>query len=171
FKLRVRSASPYVGVLGTSIDLKQYSGLTLVSAVAADGSPLRTRPFSDGDFLIVRGDAEAAARLASDQGLAFRLEDAPGDVAETLFNRASGLAEVVIPPRSGLLGQAVFPGMVTDSGDLVILDVQRRGEEQGPDETMLEVGGKLLLQGKWKEVVGRLASPDAHTVETREHDR
>ena len=51
---------------------------------------------------------------------------------DTLFNRASGLAEVVIPPRSGLVGQAVFPGMVTPSGDLIILAVQRRGEDLGP---------------------------------------
>ena len=45
--------------------------------------------------------------------------------------RGSGVAEVVIPPRSGLIGEAVFPGMVTDSGDLVILAVQRKGEELG----------------------------------------
>jgi hypothetical protein len=38
------------------------------------------------------------------------------------------LAEVVIPPRSGMVGQPVFPGMITPSGDLVILAIQRRGE-------------------------------------------
>ena len=167
FKLRVRSGSPYVGVLGTSIDLKQYSGLSLVSAVAGDGSgPLRTRPFSVGDILIVRGDAETAASLATDQGLAFRLEDTPGDVAETLFNRSSGLAEVVIPPRSGLAGQTVFPGMVTDSGDLIILAVQRRGEDQGPNETTLAVGDSLLLQGTWKALDEHLADPDVLVVDS-----
>jgi Trk K+ transport system NAD-binding subunit len=62
-----------------------------------------------------------------------------------LFNRTSGLAEVVIPPRSDLVGQAVFPGMITPSGDLVILAVQRRGEDQGPGETVLAAGDTLLL--------------------------
>ena len=42
--------------------------------------------------------------------LAFREEAASGQGEETLFNRRSGLAEVVIPPRSGLIGQSVFPG-------------------------------------------------------------
>jgi hypothetical protein len=35
----------------------------------------------------------------------------------------------VIPPRSGLVGQTAFPGMVTDNGDLVVLAVHRREEE------------------------------------------
>ena len=39
---------------------------------------------------------------------------------------------VVIPPRSGMIGRPVFPGMVTESGELVILAVQRRGGDMGP---------------------------------------
>lgn len=167
FKLRVRAGSPYVGVLATAVDLQQYPGLTVVSAQSGDGSgPLRTRPISPGDILMVRGDAETAASLAADQHLAFRQEDTAGDVAETLFNRASGLAEVVIPPRSGLVGQRVFPGMVTDSGDLIILAVQRRAEDQGPTETVLAAGDSLLLQGTWKALDEHLADPDVLVVDS-----
>ena len=39
--------------------------------------------------------------------LGFRSEGADADVKEALFNRDSGLAEVVIPPRSALVGQAM----------------------------------------------------------------
>jgi hypothetical protein len=76
--------------------------------------------------------------LAADQLLAFRSEgpDAAG-TADTLCNRTYSLTEVVIPPRSGFVGQLVFPGLVTPSGDLVILAVQRRGGDQGPQETTL----------------------------------
>ncbi len=49
------------------------------------------------------------------------------DAADTLLTRRSGVAEVVIPPRSSLIGESAFPGMVTDSGDLVVLALQRRG--------------------------------------------
>src|SRR5262245_35644750 len=165
FKLRVRTGSPYVGVLATAVDLKQYPGLTVVSAQAGDGSgPLRTRPFAPGDILMVRGDAETAASLAADQHLAFRQDDVGAGVAETLFNRASGLAEVVIPPRSGLVGQRVFPGMVTDSGDLIILAVQRRGEDQGPDATVLATGDSLLPQGTLKALDEHLADSDCSVV-------
>jgi di/tricarboxylate transporter len=117
-------------------------------------------------MLLVRGDAATAGTLAADKLLAFRSEDASSDVAAALFNRTSGLAEVVIPPRSGLVGQAVFPGMITPSGDLVVLAVQRRGEDQGPGETPLAAGDTLLLQGTWKALDEHLEDPDVLVVDS-----
>ena len=58
--------------------------------------------------------------------------------------------------------------MVTPSGDLVILAVQRRGEDQGPDETVLEAGDKLLLQGTWKALDERLDDPNVLVVNSPE---
>jgi hypothetical protein len=136
--------------------------------LAGDGGPLRRPTLAVGDILIVRGDAATAGALASDKLLACRLEDAPAGAADTLFNRSSGLAEVVIPPRSGLIGQPVFPGMVTPSGDLVILAVQRRGEDLGPDETVLAAGDTLLLQGTWKALDEHLDDPDVLVVDSPE---
>ena len=107
-------------------------------------------------------------RLAADRHLAFRAEDSAADVTATLFNRNSGLAEVVIPPRSALIGQTVFPGMVTPSGDLVVLAVQRNGEDQGPNETALAAGDSLLLQGTWKALDERLDDPDVLVVDSPE---
>jgi di/tricarboxylate transporter len=169
FKLRLRPGSRYLGTPGTAIDLSEYPGLGLVGAQAGDGTgPVRGRVLASGDILMVRGDAETAAKLATDRGLAFRSDEPPGDVADTLFNRVSGLAEVVIPPRSNLVGQAMFPGMVTESGDLIVLAVHRRGEDQGPNETVLAVGDTLLLQGTWKALDEHLADPDVLVVDSPE---
>src|SRR5262245_56387112 len=42
FKLRVRAGSPYVGVLGSAIDLKEFPGVALVAVRAGDdGGPVR----------------------------------------------------------------------------------------------------------------------------------
>ena len=65
-----------------------------------------------------------------------------------LVTRSSGIAEVVVPPRSDLVGATVYPGMVTDSGDLIVLAVQRRGEALD-DATALAAGDALLLRGTW----------------------
>ncbi|MGL6278733.1 MAG: SLC13 family permease [Gaiella sp.] len=82
-----------------------------------------------------------------------------------VFTRRSGMAEVVIPPRSGLVGEKAFPGMVTESGDLVVLGVRRRDEER-PGETTLEVGDVLLLQGAWRDLEHHLeADPDVLVVD------
>jgi di/tricarboxylate transporter len=166
FQLRVRSRSPYVGSPPVVVDLAEYAGLTLVVILAGDGGPLRKPVLSEGDIFIVRGDAATAGSLASDKLLAFRSEDAPANVADMLFNRSSGLAEVVIPPRSGMVGQPVFPGMITPSGDLVILAVQRRGENLGPDETVLAAGDTLLLQGTWNALDEHLDDPDVLVVDS-----
>ena len=169
FQLRVRSDSPYCGAPQAKANLTGYPGLTLVAIQAADaGGPLQRPTLAEGDMLIIRGDAQAVARLAADQRLALRSEDSAADVAATLFNRNSGLAEVVIPPRSGFLGQTVFPGMVTPSGDLVILAVQRNGVDQGPSETVLAAGDSLLLQGTWKALDERLDHPDILVVNSPE---
>lgn len=54
--------------------------------------------------------------------------------------------------------------MVTPSGDLVILAVQRRGEDRGPSETILAAGDTLLLQGTWKALDEHLADPDVLVI-------
>jgi di/tricarboxylate transporter len=168
FQLRVRPRSPYVGSPPAAVDLAEYAGLRLVAILAGDGGPLRRAALAEGDILIVGGDAATAGGLASDKLLAFRSEDAPTGAADTLFTRSSGLAEVVIPPRSGMIGQPVFPGMVTPSGDLVILAVQRRDENLGPDQTVLAAGDTLLLQGTWKALDEHLDDPDVLVVDSPE---
>ena len=169
FQLRVRSGSPYVGSPADAVDLKDYPGLTLVGVQVGDGGgALRRSAIADGDVLVVRGDAATATGLAGDRSLAFRSEDAAGDVGDALFNRTYGLAEVVIPPRSALIGETMFPGMVTPSGDLVVLAVQRQGEDQGPSETVLAAGDNLLLQGTWNALDEHLADPDVLVVHSPE---
>jgi di/tricarboxylate transporter len=86
--------------------------------------------------------------------------------ADALLTRRSGVAEVVIPPRSELVGDTVFPGMVTDSGDLVVLAVRRQGEDLGPGETALAEGDTLLLRGTWAALDVQLEHPGLLVVDT-----
>jgi di/tricarboxylate transporter len=97
------------------------------------------------------------ARTLVDQ---YALADDPDE----LVSRRSGMAEVIVPPRSALIGETVFPGMVTESGDLVVLAVQRRGEDL-PGETDLAVCDTLLLQGTWGALEYHLDDPDVLVVD------
>ncbi|WP_394886286.1 SLC13 family permease [Mesorhizobium sp. AaZ16] len=171
FLMRVRANSPYVGALPSAIDLAAYPELQLVAVQDGEtASPLRRAVVAEGDHLLLRGEAAAAAAFASEKHLAFREEASSGKGEETLFNRSSGLAEVVIPPRSGLIGQSVFPGMVTESGDLIILAVQRGGAEIAAGATRhgggikLQAGDTMLLQGTWKALDSHLDDPDVLVV-------
>ena len=75
-----------------------------------------------------------------------------------------GVAEVVVPPRSGLAGATMFPGMTTDSGDLVVLAIRRRDQELN-GETVIAVGDTLLLQGPWHHLEYHLDDPDVLVVD------
>ena len=81
-----------------------------------------------------------------------RLDPEPFTTDGELLGHRVGVAELVIPPRSGLIGATVFPGMVTDSGDLVILAVQRKGTDLGAEKAEIAVGDTLLVQGAWQDL-------------------
>lgn len=85
----------------------------------------------------------------------------PTDPSE-LISIDQGVAEIIIPPRSSLVGKTVFPGMVTDSGRFVVLAVQRSGEDIICDGKTAElaVGDAMLLRGSWKALETELVRDD-----------
>jgi di/tricarboxylate transporter len=103
--------------------------------------------------------SEHARTLVSHYGL----DDGPGG----LITRRHGVAEVIIPPRSELVGDRVFPGMVTESGDLVVIAVQRKGHEL-EEETELAVGDTVLLQGAWGALEEQLDNQQVLVVDSPE---
>lgn len=169
FQVRLRQSSPLIGKSPATLRSSDDPDLQLVAAQDGKvGGPLRRTELSEGDYLLLRGTAEAAAAFAARNHLAFRQEVAASDLEETLFNRNSGLAEVIIPPRSRMIGTAVFPGMITESGDLIIVAVQRSGADIGPREVMLEAGDTILLLGTWKALDLHLDDPDVLVVNSPE---
>jgi di/tricarboxylate transporter len=165
--LRVRKTSPYIGKSRTEIDLKNYPGLHLVALLDGQSvTPLQRDQIAEGDLILVRGEAEPAGRLAADMHLAVR-EGKAAPVSDVLLSRASGLAEVVIPVRSKIIGQSAFPGMATEDGDLMVLAIQRGGVEcQEP--VMLRAGDHLLLQGTWQALDRYLSDPKVLVVDSPE---
>jgi di/tricarboxylate transporter len=89
-----------------------------------------------------------------------------GAVAEAIaFNREVGLAEVVIPPRSPFIGERIFKGMTTATGDLVVAAIQRKGEDLGEKSTDLAAGDVLLLQGTWQALDVKASDPGVLVVD------
>ncbi|MBP7002152.1 SLC13 family permease [Amaricoccus sp.] len=166
-RLRLRADSGLVGQPSEALDLTGYPDLSLVSMLEGGSErPLARAALAENDVLLVRGDAAAAGRLAMDQHLAFCADPKDAQVADTLFNPGSGLAEVVIPPRSEYIGKPAFAGMATPSGDLLVLAIQRAGQDLGPGPQVLQAGDTLLLQGTWAALDKRLASPQVLVVDS-----
>ena len=82
-----------------------------------------------------------------------------------LVGAGTGVTEVVIPPRSELIGLHLFPGMTTPSGDLVVLGVQRAGEDLTGPDAVLRAGDTLLLRGTWAHLETHTAGPEVLVVD------
>jgi di/tricarboxylate transporter len=170
FRLKLRADSLLVGQRASDIDLAPFPGLMVARATSARGETVDPDcPLAAGYMLIVSGPADVVAAFADGRDLSMlgsSEEPEDVDLVETLFNRASGLAEVVIPPRSRLVGETVFPGMTDATGTLVTLAIERSGEALGPGAHKLAAGDTLLLQGSWQALEARLSDPAVLVVDS-----
>src|SRR5262249_39393399 len=119
-----------------------------------------------GERLLPHRPAPSGSRDFSDHARTLVEQYGLGDRTE-LLTRSSGVAELIVPPRSELVGDTAFPGMVTESGELVVLAVQRKGEDL-PGDTVLAVGDTLLLRGDWTALERRLDDPEVLVVDEPE---
>lgn len=115
-----------------------------------------------GPRLLPRREADHVPRDLSAHAQTIATQYSLPDVAG-LLNRETGLTEVVVPPRSSFVGETVFPGMVTDSGDLVVVAIQRAGEDLG--QTELAAGDVMLLRGTWDALDLNTADPNVVVVD------
>jgi di/tricarboxylate transporter len=163
YKLRVRDGSALAGRAASEAGLLP-DGLRLVSTLAAASGGPAVGPLAPGDMLMVQGEPTMAAAFAEENDLSFR--DLREDGGETLLSRNTGLAEIVIPPRSALVGRHAFPGMITPEGDLVILAIQRNCQDVAEGGIVLAPGDTILLQGTWKALDQRLGTPEVLIVDS-----
>ena len=151
YRLRVRELSPLIGTAPGDVDLSPYPGVTLIGVQDRGALPAVVHDRLDpDDVLSVTGPSEQVSRLAIDNVLAVAMRPVTLATGE-LVTRELGVVELVVPPRSPLVGETVFPGMARGP-ELVILGVRRLGEERGARSTTLEEGDALLVHGSWGAV-------------------
>jgi di/tricarboxylate transporter len=146
-RLEVGSESALVGTPAASIDTAGFPDLEIVEVQGKIGAVDMGSPMPEGAVITARGSSQQINDFAERHHLARRPCALSGDLP--VLDRRVGVVEVVIPPRSQIIGEHVFPGMTTSSGDFVILAVQRQGEDLGLDPSKLSVGDTMLLQGTW----------------------
>jgi di/tricarboxylate transporter len=147
YRLRVRDRSPLIGQEVSSLDLGEGSDLTLIAVQPGDATWSSTT-LGVGDVLVVTGPTDRVGAFAIDHVPAVAMTPLLGDAPGDLSTREAGVAELVVPPLSSLVGEEVFAGMRRAS-DLVILAVQRQGRDLGDQPTELEAGDALLVYGAW----------------------
>ncbi len=142
-KLEVPEGSPLVGTPASQL----ASDVEVIDVTGLIGSIDPTTPMPEGAVITVRGTTQEVDDLVAGHGLVRRPYALGGK--EALMDRRIGVVELVIPPRSPIIGEHVFPGETTASGDFVVMAVQRQGENIEREGARLGVGDTVLLQGTW----------------------
>ena len=167
--LRLRPESGLMGQARGSWDLSSYPGLNVITVLDGEsGRPVSDGLLGEGDRLTVTGARPDIERFAADQQLSIEAVHDREAAAAALVNKEQGVAEVVIPPRSRLIGETVRPGLVVAGSELLILGVQRQGRDRGAAETTLKVGDTLLIEGRWSSLDERAGDADVLVVDSPE---
>lgn len=145
YRLRVRADSPVVGTTVGSLAVSPPS-LTVLGLQSRSGSVAGSdHVLAPGDAVAISGPAGDVIAFAESHGLGVGMRPV---TADGLVTKQMGVVEVVVPPRSPLVGERVFPGMVR-LGEIVILAVGHMGRDRGSRETVLTERDSLLLHGPW----------------------
>lgn len=151
-KLEVPKGSPAVGKPVSELVTDAHPSLRVEDVTGRIGSIDLSTPMPEGAVITVRGTSQDIADLSRQLSLVRRPSALGGP--DPILNRRTGVVELMIPPRSPIVGEHVFPGETTASGDFVVLAVQRGSEEIGPEGTEFKVGDTVLLQGTWDALEG-----------------
>ncbi|HEX5498107.1 MAG TPA: SLC13 family permease, partial [Thermomicrobiales bacterium] len=163
-RLQVRPGSALLGAKAGAIIPSPDGGLQVIAVQDERGRPILDAPLAAGQLLLVRGQAAVIDRFATESGL--HVYGGVGDDADVgLIGPEYGVAEVIVTPRSAYVGEKAFPGMVTASGELVLLAVQRLGEELPAGEATIKPGDALLLAGRWDALDEQTRDPNVVRVE------
>lgn len=172
YRMRIRQGSALAGLALGESDLRSGYGLTVLEVLrtrkGADGgradaqarqadAPEKIPPAPEvvlqvNDILICQGKTDDITHSAA----VLQLGVQPAEVSDqdALINEEVGVAEILIPPRSRLLGQTLTELRFGSQYQLTVLGINRPGSGQvlSLKETRLEFGDTLFVLGPWKNI-------------------
>jgi di/tricarboxylate transporter len=167
FRLRVSEDSPMAGRPLEELELPDRFRITVLEIVeegeggGGRGLRRRTQPgelkpalagaqFEPGQVLLVQGSPEGVARMVGRGWVSLLEEVQEGDPTA----REAGIAEVLLTPRSRLLGRTLKELKFRDRYQLSVVGIKRLGESVEGDvrEVPLRFGDMLLVQGPWERI-------------------
>jgi di/tricarboxylate transporter len=181
FRLRVRRGSDLIDQTVAASRMRQDFGVTVLDIrrpqparpVAKIGerrlilesngyesvAPTPNTVFEQDDILIVQGSPNDIAHAAASLNLGVQPAQAEDDNA--LISNEAGIAEVLLPPRSSLVGKTLVETRFGTLYRLTVLGIQRPGTEGELDlkTTELRFGDTLLVQGPWRNILALKNQP------------
>lgn len=175
FRTRVRSASPLIGCTVADARIGELYDLNILEILRPPQTrkiaeianqqivvqssrhiPIYPRPetvIAHNDILILQGNSEMVSRLVLDKKMSLQPQN-PDD-REALISQEVGVAEVVLPPSSRILGKNLFDLRFGNIHNLTVLSIRRpgHGKIEYFRQEKLAFGDILLVQGAWRDIL------------------
>ncbi|MCB1967325.1 MAG: SLC13 family permease, partial [Candidatus Accumulibacter sp.] len=158
FRLRIESGSPLIGqTLGQAL-LRSRFGVIVVAVRRPSRGDAPVRPalvsteYRAGDILYLVGTEQRLGELLrAVEGLQRLSAEAQ---QRQIIARELGLAEVLLTPRSQLVGQTIREAHFRERFGLSVLGILRMGKPMKGDflATRLDFGDSLLVGGGWRQI-------------------
>jgi di/tricarboxylate transporter len=175
YKLRVRRSSNIIGKSVSESQLGQKFKITILDiqrparnrevaklgerslVLQSNGydslSPSASTVLNPGDILVVQGESSEVAHASAQLNLGVMPKEAEDEVS--LISNEVGISEILLPPRSSLIGKTIVETKFGSQYKLTVLGIRRPGVEEKLDlkETHLQFGDTLLVQGSWSKIL------------------
>jgi len=175
FRLRILQGSPLAGKSVLESDLGSSYRVNVLEIIRAEENPVRT-PIGNLRFLADEGPGSQKISIRdillpddllicqgklndiSHASAALRLGVQPAKSVDqkALVNNEVGVAEVLLPPRSQMIGKSLVSSRFGSLYQLTVLGINRPGSDKrlSLKETALQFGDTLFVQGPWKNIRG-----------------
>ncbi|WP_456787163.1 SLC13 family permease [Cellulomonas sp. P5_C5] len=165
FRLAVQPGSDVVGSRREQVSVPD--GVVLIGVQRSTGAPAAEDDLlAVGDVVVVTGESDGITSLVKRHGFAVATTPLTRGTREALLGREVGVAELVVRPRSRVIGETVFAGLVRSG--VTVLGVRRLGKDRGGDHLVLAEGDSLLVHGPWSYVEAFAADDDVLIVDSPE---
>ena len=164
YRLRIRSLSPLINTTFSKWDFERKYKVTVIRLKRRHPNRLKgTRPFiefptpSDDmryhDIITVKGETEAINRLM----ITFRLgllplEPIKDELRHNLINQEVGMTEVLVTPKSFLVGRKIRMGNYFKRFGIQLLAASRNTKPYLEKEIVVKAGDGFIIRGSWEDI-------------------
>lgn len=164
YRLRIRSLSPLIGTKFGKWDFEKNYNVQVIRLKRRHPNRLKgTRPFIEfpsaeddmryHDIITVKGETEAINRLM----ITFRLgllplEPIKDELRHNLINQEVGMTEVLVTPKSFLVGRKIRLGSYFKRFGIQLLGASRNNKPYLEKEITVQAGDGFILRGIWEDI-------------------
>ncbi len=156
YECRVTRDSPLIGKLLSDVDAAGRAGWIVA---VRNGDKMVVAPRGDTEFWVgseiaIMGKRDSITRFADEYAL--RIKNELDVFAEVLSASSAGIAEIVIPPDSGVIGKSIRDIELRKRHGATVLSVFRADDVIDVDlvDLVLQSGDTLVLHVRWNELAG-----------------